>query len=954
MTQDDSDQSYSRVAQLGRSIDQLREVALAALHAGRFDLAEETLSRSQVTLAEMVENLRIYQAELQIQNEELRHSQAERDEALARFTSFFMTMPVAELVVDRQGLVMEANPEATRVFALHERHLHQHFFARLIEEEDRGKVIHAWSRLERDEQMVLRELRFRGGTKGGFIGDLYIARLPSDLDERRRLVCAVIDRTEAVRQREDLRAAHMSLRESEERYRVLAEFSPDWEYWLGANGRFLYISPACERITGYRATELIDDPALFGRLMHPEDRDRCSGHFRVLDREHDPGCLHFRILTRAGEERWIEHVCNPVYASDGRYLGRRGVNRDVTERMRAERLLRESEALRHQSEAQYRTLFESASEGLGLLREGRFVWINSAALRMLGYDAPASVLGKTPEALSPPAQPDGAPSARKARQLIASALEEGVQHFEWEHLRADGTRLPLAVALMRVEWDGKPALFVTWRDLSHERVARERELRAQIVFENTAEGILITDAEQRILAVNPAFTEITGYTEAEVLGQTPALLRSGRHDALFYQAMWSLLNKTGQWRGEFVNRRKNGEIYPQRSTITAVRDAHGQVSCYISVFEDVSYIRRSEEERYRLEHEDTLTGLPNRSLLRVTLEQAIKRARREGNVFGLLVLDLDLFKNVNDTLGHPVGDFLLQQVAAMLREKVREANSIARIGGDEFVILMEDLSQPVDIAKLGAAKLALRLLELFSRPFPAEGRELYITASIGIALFPTDGQNMDELLSHADVAMYRAKEHGRNTFRFFDPAMTAGATERLRLETALRGALARPDELSLHYQPQIRLVDGAREGVEALLRWRHPELGAVSPAVFIPIAEEIGLIRNLGAWVLERSCRQLMAWDAAGLIVPRMAVNLSVQQIESTNLLAQVKAILERTGVAPDRLELEITESMLITEKSTIEVCFLLVRWTRWWRMYSPGVGPIPSAAMFVAPINGN
>jgi diguanylate cyclase (GGDEF)-like protein len=275
-------------------------------------------------------------------------------------------------------------------------------------------------------------------------------------------------------------------------------------------------------------------------------------------------------------------------------------------------------------------------------------------------------------------------------------------------------------------------------------------------------------------------------------------------------------------------------------------------------------------------------------------------------MLALLFLDLDMFKNVNDSLGHPVGDALLQRVAEAMEAQIRAADSIARLGGDEFVVLMEDIEDPN-----AAATLARRLLGTLANPFKVQSRELYITASIGISIYPVDGTDMDTLLSNADVAMYQAKDQGRNTYRFFEPAMTEGALERLRLENALRGALAR-GELRLEYQPQFRLDDGCMHGVEVLARWQHPEFGEVSPGRFIPIAEESGMIVELGSWVLEAACRQLAAWDEAGFLVPRLAVNLSMQQLERRDLTDQVIAALRRTGVEPDRLELEVTETMLM------------------------------------------
>ncbi len=440
-----------------------------------------------------------------------------------------------------------------------------------------------------------------------------------------------------------------------------------------------------------------------------------------------------------------------------------------------------------------------------------------------------------------------------------------------------------------------------------EHVQAEQRLRqAATVFENTSEGVTITDAKANIIAVNKAFTEITGYSEHEVLGRNQRILQSHRHDRAFYDALWSALKMSGHWQGEIWNRRKNGEIYPEWRTISSVRDCTGAVVQYVSVFSDISSIKRSQEQLDHLAHHDPLTDLPNRLLLNARLTHALEHTKRSGCRVAVLFLDLDCFKNINDTLGHHVGDELLQAVARRLQAGIRGEDTVARLGGDEFVIVLENLRHSED-----AAIIAQTILAAFARPFELQGREIFVTTSIGISSYPDDGKTVHELIRNADTAMYRAKEQGRNHYEFYTLELTETAFERFTLETSLRYALER-DELVLYYQPQLSLEDGQVVGVEALVRWRHPQMGLVSPDKFIPLAEEIGLIGAIGDWVLRTACAQAKAWQQAGLPLFVMAVNLSGRQIIHRDLVEKVRLALETTGLAPRFLELEITESSIM------------------------------------------
>ncbi|TCT21356.1 EAL domain-containing protein [Thiobaca trueperi] len=440
------------------------------------------------------------------------------------------------------------------------------------------------------------------------------------------------------------------------------------------------------------------------------------------------------------------------------------------------------------------------------------------------------------------------------------------------------------------------------------RVSADARLRqAAAVFESTHEGVIITDLQTRILTVNRAYTEITGYSEDEVHGRQPNISYSGRQDRGFYQTLWSSVKASGHWHGEIWNRRKNGEIYPALLSISTVYDSQNQPSHYVGIITDISQIKESEARLEHLVHYDPLTNLPNRRLVQSRLQHALEQAERQRWRLAVLFLDLDRFKNVNDSLGHPVGDELLEALARRLSARLREDDTLGRLGGDEFLLLLERLARPED-----AADVAQMLLQLLEQPFILpSGPEIYIGASIGISLYPDDGHSVTELIKHADVALYQAKEQGRNTYRFYTPTLTTAANERLALDARLRRALAN-GEFVLHYQPQFESQSGALIGCEALVRWLSPEEGMISPARFIPLAEDTGLIVPLGEWVLRTACAQGRVWLDAGLPALTIAVNLSGRQLQQPDLVQRVADILEQTGLPGERLKLELTESMIM------------------------------------------
>ncbi len=443
------------------------------------------------------------------------------------------------------------------------------------------------------------------------------------------------------------------------------------------------------------------------------------------------------------------------------------------------------------------------------------------------------------------------------------------------------------------------------RRLMEKALADGESRLAAHVFRNALEATLITDPRGRILRINPMFTELTGYGEAEVIGGNPRIIRSNHHDADFYKEMWQSIYRDGRWQGEIWNRRKDGQVFVAWESIVAVYDEAGAIRYFIGSFSDITDKVEAQRHILRLAHYDVLTDLPNRVLFQDRLERAVVHALRHDRQAALLFLDLDGFKKVNDTMGHRAGDDLLKEVAVRLRGCVRMTDTIARLGGDEFTVILDEISSPAD-----AALVAEKIFAALQVPVVIDGREVFVGTSIGISLFPTDGRSGEELLKHADTAMYQAKGAGKGRFNFYSAEMTKREEHRLELEMALRQAVEE-GQFQVHYQPQKNIAANRVTGFEALVRWQHPRLGMISPLDFIPLAEEMHLVERIDLFVMRQACRQGRAWLDQGHDVS-MAVNLSGVNFSDDDLPDQVRRVLDETGFPAGHLELEITESFVI------------------------------------------
>jgi diguanylate cyclase (GGDEF)-like protein/PAS domain S-box-containing protein len=692
----------------------------------------------------------------------------------------------------------------------------------------------------------------------------------------------------------------------EERFRSIVTQVPGAVFRARPDGVVDFVSDAIDDISGYPARTFIDaGRGCWSDVVCAQDRRlrrRLVKEALAAGRSYE---IEYRIVDAAGIERWVMESGQPVDLGGGGAHWVDGIVSDISERkhneMRIEALLAEQGAL-----------LDNVMFGVVHVRERRIVSANRRFDELFGYPEGALV-GDSIAALFPTAAAYEQGLARSAPLLVAGTDYSDEMQFR----RRDGSLFWGQVSGRALD-PGRPHAGSIWvyADASERRQAEEKLRLAATVLEHIADGVMVIDLNGMIVATNPAYTRITGYTEAEAVGQHSSLTRGKAHGDAFYENLWRELADSGFWRGEIQSMRKNGEAYVEWVTVSAVRGEHAghdQVLHYVCVFSDITQVKASQDQLDHLAHHDPLTGLPNRLLFHDRLQHALARAARAGHQLAVMFIDLDRFKNVNDTLGHHVGDELLKQVAASLAACLREGDTLARLGGDEFIVLLEDVD-----GERGARAVAEKLMQLFEGPVLVSGYELFVTGSVGIGLFPQDAQDLNMLIRNADVAMYQAKARGRNGYRFYAPSMDGEGVERLRMEALLRRAIEK-DEIWLAYQPQVEIGSGRLIGVEALVRWNSPELGQVAPVRFIPLAEDTGFIGQLGAWVLEEACRQMVRWEEAGLRVPKVAVNLSGRQFDRGSVAPLVRRALADTGLAPQRLQLEVTESVIMNTGDALQ-----------------------------------
>lgn len=653
--------------------------------------------------------------------------------------------------------------------------------------------------------------------------------------------------------------------------------------------RVIMLNGQAESLTGWHAWEAAGKPlSEVCRMLDPATGEKIGNVVeRVLRKE------PVLLVSRGGNEMAVEAAVSPLRDANGRISGAMlKLSRQVELPLERLRFIERLKVCIFQADAAGRLTFASR------------VWEDITRF-------------KTEECLGKPfanlVHPE---DAGKNSEHLVLLRQEGCSRYEVRFLARGGEARWVEIYIEAIlDTEGVIAgLNGELSDVSEKKQAQQQLRFASSIFENNLEGIFVADSDHNIVSVNPVFSTMTGYSNEEIVGKPQSMLRSKRHNEEFYQDLCQSVLSNGRWQGEVWSRRKSGEVYPELLSINAIRGEDGKITHYVGISLDITERKLAEEQIHRLAYFDTLTGLPNRLLLMDRLEMLINQSFREEKQLGVLCLDLDHFKEVNDSLGHAAGDALLQSIAHRLNACVREGDTVARLGGDEFAVVIANLgrSEVGEVAKI-AALVADKIKTALSNPFMFENNDVLVTPSIGIALYPSDADNAEDMIKGADAALHHAKSQGRNNYQFYAEQMNTLTLERLSLQTDLRKALER-NELEVHYQPQVDIGSGFVTGMEALMRWRHPTQGWISPVKFIPLAEESGLIVSLGEWLMKTVCAQMKVWQMAGLLneTQRISINVSPRQFRQGDFSKMIEKILDETALSAHRLELEMTEGMLM------------------------------------------
>jgi diguanylate cyclase (GGDEF)-like protein/PAS domain S-box-containing protein len=720
----------------------------------------------------------------------------------------------------------------------------------------------------------------------------------------RKVVGSFTDITEKKKVAERIRKSEASLKQAQHIARL-----GDWT-WDMTSGEITW-SDEMYRIHGVDLKDKTDDVwAIMQERIHPDDMPRVQAVSEESMKGDSKVTIEYRLVQPDGSTTYVLGEGEPVFDTAGKMTHRVGTVKDITDIKLAE------QALLHERNF-VNAILQSANSLLIVLdNTGRIIRFNRACEKLTGYsldDISGTFVWDT--LLE-------AKDIKSVKQVFEDLRTSSLpNNYKNNWVTKDGEK-------RMIEWsnsvitgnDNSISFIVSIGNDITERVMVEAERNKHArALDQSADSVMITDRNGSIEYVNPAYENITGYSREELIGQNPRIVNSGKQDDAFYKRLWETILAGEVFRDVLINRAKDGSLYYEEKTIAPLLDSDGKIASFVSTGKDITERVETQERMYYLAHHDVLTDLPNRILFLERLGHALTGIGRRDQICAVLFLDLDRFKNINDTLGHDIGDKLLQAVGERLKESVREGDTVARLGGDEFTVLLENI-QSAD----AVAPIARKVLTALATPYQIDDQELYSSASIGISMYPDDGSDPKTLLKNADTAMYRAKDQGRNTYQYYSAEMGARVREYLTLETGLRHALDR-NEFELYYQQQVDITDGAPFGAEALLRWRHPEHGLISPNDFIPLLEDTGLIVPVGEWVVKQVCQQVMQWRKDGLQLQRMAVNISSRQFDELDFLDNVLEIIKQNDVPAGLLEFEITESLLLRQAHyTVDVLRLL------------------------------
>lgn len=741
-----------------------------------------------------------------------------------------------------------------------------------------------------DEVNIRGRQKSRSGEE--YIVSMHVQRI--SFGGKEQLMLVVRNMTdEAVKEQESI-VQHAMLR-------TVLNATPDlifFKDYKDVDGHYLGCNTAFAKFVGRESDEIIghNDTELFGEEIGNYFRHKDQ---KILNTQQSHSSEEW-VTYPDGRRVLLDTLKTPLRDDEGQTIGVLGVSRDITEqKVHQERVRKQKEDLEYAQ-----SMARIGNWELDVLT-GELHW--SKEIYNIFEIDPESFEASY-EAFLNGIHPDDRDYVNEAYQT--SLITQSPYSLTHRLLMADGrVKYVEENCITTFNAQGEPLISKgTVQDITEQMLVKSELVLSDVVFKNTQEGIMITDEKNRVVNVNDAFSRITGYTKDEIIGLQPSIIQSGKHDDHFYKQMWGTLQEEGSWQGEIWNRRKNGEVYPEWLNISVSRDNHGRVMNYIAVFSDITAIKESEKQLHYLAFHDALTGLPNRTLLNERIEHAISFAKREMSKMALLFIDLDNFKHINDTYGHDTGDEVLIKASQRLKGVIRESDTLARIGGDEFVVMLESITDMLDV------QLVIKsIMHHFDEPIEIHGENFSIKASIGVAFYPDDAHNSDLLVKNADTAMYKAKEDGKGTYRYYTTEMTTAILEQIYIEKALQEAI-NDEQFQLFYQPQIDIAEGRVSGVEALVRWKHTTKGLIMPDRFIEHAEKSKLIIPLGTFVLQSACHQLKAWHDSGIFRGKVSVNVSSIQLRHTNFVAVLEEAITESGCDPRYLELEMTESYLMRD----------------------------------------